>query len=338
MAKVRLLPSGKEIEIGSFESILSALEKNGYALPNNCRAGACGECKCKIVSGEFDQGFVLDMALSQAEREEGYALTCMAKPKSDLIEIEYEAEGNKPKLFPPQENLTYAVMDKYMVSNNIVKLILRSMTKPMRFWPGQYITMGNPDKGAPVRCYSIANTTNEDGFLELLITKVEGGKTTKWIHEDLKAGDLVKLNGPYGTFIGEPGTQTPVLCLAAGSGLAPIKSLASGAFLSGGFKNKAEVLFSAKTKEDLIEHGWFEFMNSKFRKFKYQYTLTQEENSDGLSGRVTDLLPQLYPDLSGTSIYIAGSVEFVADCEAKVKELGAKDELIHLEKFTSQDV
>ena len=60
--KIRLMPSGKEVAVAEGDTVLSALERHGYFLPNNCRAGACGECKTKVCGGEFDQGFILDMA------------------------------------------------------------------------------------------------------------------------------------------------------------------------------------------------------------------------------------------------------------------------------------
>ena len=84
--RIRLAPSGKEVETRAGDTVLSALERAGYALPNNCRAGACGECKTKVVSGDIDQGIVLDMALGQSERDDGFGLMCMAKPLSPVVE------------------------------------------------------------------------------------------------------------------------------------------------------------------------------------------------------------------------------------------------------------
>jgi CDP-4-dehydro-6-deoxyglucose reductase len=337
MSIIKLHPSGKEVKCRDGETVLSALERSGYALPNNCRAGACGECKVKVRSGEFDQGFILDMALPQAEREQGYGLMCMAKAKSEVLEIEWGTEDG-PKLFPPRENMPYIVTDKFMVTPSILKLRLRGLGECLRFWPGQYVTLGNRAAGIPDRCYSIANIPNQEGELVLHITKVEGGKTSTWIHEKLQPGDNVLISGAYGTFIGDPSAETPVLCLASGSGLAPICSLASGALMRGGFKHPATILFSARTKKDLYEEGLFAYLQAKFRNFKFDYTLTREKNPDGHEGRIPEILPKLYPDLSNTSLYIAGNPEFVDACVAKAKELGAKEELIYTEGFVEQFV
>lgn len=107
-------PSGKSVACGYGDTVLMGLEKAGYALPNNCRAGACGECKVKVVSEQFDQGMVLDRALSQDERRQGVGLMCMAKPISEVIVIEWGTEDAKPKLFAPREQIAARA---YSISN-----------------------------------------------------------------------------------------------------------------------------------------------------------------------------------------------------------------------------
>ena len=335
--KIRLLPSGKEIEAEEGESVLAALESAGYALPNNCRAGACGECKAKVCSGEIDQGFVLDMALPTEERERGLALMCMARPKSELIEIEYGTDNALPNLFPPERDLPYIVTEKQLVTPKIIKLNLRALGEPMRFWPGQYIQMGNKLKGIAPRAYSIANVPNREGEIILFISKVKGGGMSSWVHSsDLMPGHKVEISGPYGTFIGDPSTETSVLCLAAGSGLAPIRSLASGALLRGGFRFPSRVIFSASTRKDLFEMGYFAFLEAKFDNFQFSHTLTQEKNEDGLCGRIPEILPQLYSNLNNYSVYIAGGDDFVAACAQKAQEMRAA--FIHREVFCDQSL
>jgi CDP-4-dehydro-6-deoxyglucose reductase, E3 len=335
MKIIRLLPSGTEVPCEEGQTVLSALEKAGFALPNNCRAGACGECKVKVCSGEIDQGFVLDMALPRAEREEGFGLMCMAKSMSEVLEIEYGTEDALPKLFPPREGMVYVVTEKSLVTSRIIRLRLRGLGDALRFWPGQYISLGDPRNGIAERNYSIANIPNQEGEILLYITRVKDGSTSSWLHDQVNEGETLKVNGPYGTFIGDPASPLPVLCLAAGSGLAPIESLATAAMLRGGFKRPATVLFSAQKQEDLFDIGHFRFLESKFHNFKFQTTLTRDENPSGHTGRITELLPSLYPDLSGHGLFIAGSPEFVEDCVSKAKSLGALEVNIHTEKFTA---
>lgn len=335
MSRIIMQPSGKSVECAYGDTVLMALEKAGYALPNNCRAGACGECKVKVTAGQFDQGMVLDMALSQEERRQGYGLMCMAKPISDELTIEWGTEDAKPKLFPPREDALFVVTDKRPVADRVVELRLRPVGQPIRYWPGQYVTLGNPRADIPPRAYSISNAPRPDGELVLQVARADGGVTSNWVHDQLAIGESVKLSGAYGTFIGDPGVDTPVLCLAAGTGLAPILALTEAA-LRRGFRKPVTLLFSARTQADVYSQGMLAWWRTKHRAFDYKITLTREEREGCLAGRVDAVLPGLFPDLSKHTIFVAGSPEFVETCVATVKALGAKPELIHTEGFFAQ--
>lgn len=334
MTTIRLEPSGQHVTCDSGDTVLAALERAGYALPNNCRAGACGECKVKVVGGTYDQGMVLDMALSADERAQGYGLMCMAKPTCEELRIEWGTEDAKPKLFPPREGQRYVLTDRIVRTPRILELSLRPVAAPMRFWPGQYVTLGGEDTGVPQRCYSLANAPRPDGEITLHVTLVDGGTTSTWLHAR-QVGEVVKVSGPYGTFIGDPAVETPVLCLAAGSGLAPIRSLTEAA-LRRGYRKPVTLLFSARTREDLYDLGTMRWWQTKHRNFTFKATLTREEVAGHLHGRLPGLLPGMFPDLSGHSVFVAGTPEFVADCVTAVRALGVPEHQLHVEGFTDQ--
>ena len=335
MSRIIMQPSGKSVECAYGDTVLMALEKAGYALPNNCRAGACGECKVKVTAGQFDQGMVLDMALSQEERRQGYGLMCMAKPISDALTIEWGTEDAKPKLFPPREDALFVVIDKRPVADRVVELRLRPVGQPIRYWPGQYVTLGNPRADIPPRAYSISNAPRPDGELVLQVARADGGVTSNWVHDTLSIGESVKLSGAYGTFIGDPGVDTPVLCLAAGTGLAPILALTEAA-LRRGFRKPVTLLVSARTAADVYAQGMLAWWRTKHRAFDYKITLTRQDADGYLGGRVDAVLPGLFPDLSKHTVFAAGSPEFVDTCVTTVKALGARPELIHTEGFFDQ--
>lgn len=336
-ARIRLHPSGREVDCAGGDTVLGALEKAGYALPNNCRAGACGECKVKVLDGRFDQGMVLDMALSEAERAAGFGLMCMAKPLSESLTIEWGTADAQPRLFPPKEHQLHVVADRIQRTPRIVELRLRPVGPPLRYWPGQYVMLGDARAGAPPRPYSIANAPRPDGEITLQVTRVDDGSTSRWVHDQLRPGSRVKLAGPYGTFIGDPSVDTPVLCLAAGSGLAPILALTEAA-LRRGYKRPVTLMFSARTQEDLYDAGLMAYWEARHRNFTYRPTLTQQAPEGGgqLCGRIPQLLPDLFPSLAGHSVFVAGTPAFVADCVAAAKRLGAPDALIHSEGYYGQ--
>lgn len=335
MSTIRLYPSGKEVAYREGDTVLAALENAGYALPNNCRAGACGECKVKVRTGEFDQGMVLDMALSQAERDEGFGLMCMAKPLSEELEIEWGTDDAKPKLFPPRENVRVMVTERIQRTPRIIELHIRPLGEPLRYWPGQYISLKDSSGRVSPRSYSIANAPRNNGDIVLQITRIPDGETSNWIHDEVKVGSMLSISGPYGTFIGDPSIEAPVLCLASGTGLAPILSLADAA-LRRKFSQRVTLMFSAREEEDIYGRGLIDYWNAKYRKFKFIPTLTREEKVGYEHGRITELLPKKFPDLSGYAVYVAGGPEFVEDCIKVAKELGVQDDRIFSEGFFAQ--
>ncbi len=340
--KIKLHPSGQEIPWAEGLTALEALERTGYALPNNCRAGACGECKVKVRSGEFDQGFVLDMALSQEERAAGCGLMCMAKPVSEVLEIEWGTEDAKPLLFPTRDGQYAVLVDRIARTPRITEFVLRPLGEPMRFWPGQFIKLGDTSRGIPLRSYSLAGAPQHDGELRLQVTRVDAaaadspeGRTSRWLHDEVQLGDQLRFSGPHGTFIGDPSVDTPVLCLAAGSGLAPILSLTEAA-LRRGYAQPVTLMFSAREAADLYDLGLMRYWQARYPNFRYLPTLTREKKEGVLQGRIPAILGQHFPDLSRHSVFAAGTPGFVDDCVAAAKALGATDALIHTEGFFEQ--
>ncbi len=333
---IRLQPSGKDVPVQDGDSVLTALERQGYALPNNCRAGACGECRAKVISGDYDQGMIFTMALSDEEIEEGYGLMCMAMPTSDVLELEYGTIDAQPKLFPPRTDVPFVVVDKIPRTGRIVELRLRPMGEPLRYWPGQYLQLGQTSAGAPPRCYSIANAPKPDGEISLLISRVEDGTTSGWVHDTLQPGDRVFASGPFGTFVGDAAIDTPVVCLAAGSGLAPILALTDAA-LRRGFPHPVTLVFSAPTEDAELLTGLTSWWEATHSNFKAITTFTREApEGAAYTGRIPTILEGLFGDLASTSIFIAGSPAFVDDCKEAAHSLGAQADLVHSEGYVTQ--
>ena len=336
MSKVRLAPSGHVVECQEGDTVLGALERAGFALPNNCRAGACGECKVKVLSGTFDQGFVLDMALSQDERRAGFGLMCMAKPLSEELSIDWGSADARPQLFPPQKDMPFVLTDRIQRTPSILEMHLRPLGSPMRFWPGQYVTVHRPGASRP-RAYSLACAPRHDGEIILQVTRQDAGETSPWLHGEVRTGDVVSVSGPYGTFVGDPSVETPVLCLAAGSGLAPILSLTEAA-LRRGYAAPVTLMFSSRTRQDIYCGGLIDFWRARYRNFHFLPTLTRERQEGIEHGRIPDILARHFPDLRKFSVFVAGSPEFVESCVAEAKRLGAPAERVHTEGFFSVPV
>lgn len=213
----------------------------------------------------------------------------------------------------------------------IVELRLRPLGAPLRFRPGQYVLLGDVDYDVPVRSYSVANAPRASGDLTMLVTEVAGGETSTWVHRRLRPDDRVLVSGPYGTFVAEPESSAPVLYLAGGSGLAPVRALAEAA-VENGRPEQATLLFSARAEADVIDRERFEEWERRRPGFRFLRTLTRADGPPPL-GRIPALLPALFPDLARHEVYAAGAPGFVDACAEAARACGTRPGRLHTEAF-----
>lgn len=234
-----------------------------------------------------------------------------------------------------REDLRFVVARKAVRTPSIVQLDLSPLDQPLMFEPGQYVLLSDVDGTVPQRSFSIANAPRDDGTITLLVTRVlPAGVTSSWVHDDLHAAEPVLISGPYGTFTQALPLDRPVLHLAAGSGLAPIKALIEDA-LGSGTTMPITLFFSARTSADIYDEDVFAGWSASHPSFKYMRTLTRETR-DSLAGRIPDLLPQTVPDLRAFEVFIAGSEGFVMACEAAAIAQGARQIDVHTEPFFAE--
>ena len=229
------------------------------------------------------------------------------------------------------DDLEYTVLARTSHTPNIIELELAPADERLSYRSGQYVLIGDPDHTVPVRSYSLANAPNPWGRISVLVTEVPGGEMSTWLHRGLRIGDRVLVSGPYGTFVADPGADGPVLCLAAGSGLAPIRALAEDAVRRAGAQ-RFTVLFSVRTQADVMNMGRFASWQRQYPGLRFVRTLTGQAGEPPL-GRLPGLLPALFGDLCGHEVFVAGAPGFVADCARAARGLGARPGHLHTEEF-----
>ncbi len=232
------------------------------------------------------------------------------------------------------EDAEFTVAAKRQRTPVIAELVLRPDGELLRYQPGQSVLLGDPGAELVVRSYSIANTPRRDGLISLLVTRVPGGQVSAWAHDVLRPGDRVLLSGPYGSFTAAPGEPGPVLYLAGGSGLAPVRALAEAALRrrTGG---PVVLFFSARTQRDLIDDEQFLSWQGRYPGFRYLRTLTRAEDPPP-TGRIPVILGDWFPDLSGWRVYIAGAPGFVTACTAAARARGARPSRVYTEEFFTE--
>ena len=225
----------------------------------------------------------------------------------------------------------YRVVDIKRCTVAILELWLRPLAALLDYLPGQYVLLEERRHEAPPRSYSIANAPRSDGLISLLVTRVPGGPTSKWVHERLRIDDEVSVSGPHGTFVTDDDSTAPRLHLAAGSGLAPVRSLIE-ASLSAGARRSLTLIFSARTEADVIDAERFTRWQARRPHFRFIRTLTRGVGPYP-RGRIPDVLPVFCPDLAGYEVFVSGAPGFVLACVSAAEALGAARRRVHTEPF-----
>jgi CDP-4-dehydro-6-deoxyglucose reductase len=322
--------------------ILDAGLAAGLHMPHNCRGGACGTCKSKVIEGQVDHGWVMSFAITDEEKAEGYCLTCQSKPLSPTLRLR-TVEPMQPRvagedLIVPAE-LTAQIVAAHDVTPSVRRLAV-ALPRGLRFHfrAGMNMEFMAPDIDQP-RPYSMANAPEPDGAapdgqLVFYVTRHDKGRCSNWVH-GLAVNDEIAIRGPYGEFHLPADTGAArVLALAGGSGLSPILSLLTKA-LADGFTQSVGLLFSVRDRREIFGVEALAALARRHENFAYRITLTREAPASDrcLRGRVPDVLSRESPDLSGTVVLIAGAPSFVDDCAAAVKRAGADPSRIVVDSF-----
>lgn len=309
---VRVEPIGTDVTCREDQTVLDACLREGIWLPHACTHGTCGTCKAQVLDGEVDLGDASPYALLDSEREEGAALICVAKPRSDLV-IEGEVDVEEGVDVHPVRDYGGTVESVEDVAPSVRRVVIR-LDQPLAFNPGQYIQLNLPN--GDTRPYSVASTPADPHQIELHIKRSDNGVASEgWVFKDLAAGDHVGLSGPYGRFSFRPKRDKPLLLLGSGTGLAPLKSIVkhiAETAKESGWSQEVVLYHGVRTEADLYDREWFEALAAEHDWFTYRPALSRGE-WEGRTGRVPELLAEDYPRAAGNVAYICGSPDMVDD-------------------------
>jgi CDP-4-dehydro-6-deoxyglucose reductase len=338
---VTVLDTGQTFRCPRDELILDAGLEAGIGLPHNCRGGACGTCKSQILEGEVDHGWVMSFAISEEEKAAGKCLICQSRPLTPRLVIRPDNAMAPAEDAPPAPiHATGQVIAAEPVTPSIRRLVIALPPDlRFRFRAGMHVELRTPGVMKP-RTYSIACAPNDqglapDGLLEFFITRHERGQASGWLHGVERLGGPIDLHGPYGNFHLPKDVQRPVLCLAGGSGLSPILSIARHA-LKTGFTQPMMLILSVRDRSEAFALDALHALARRHPNFTYSATLTRApEGTPGWRlGRIPDWLGNELPDLSSWHVLAAGSPGFVEACVAAARRLGAAPERILTDSFT----
>ncbi len=302
--KVTIQNTGHEFTANAGECVLDAATTAGLMLPYGCRDGACGSCKGKLISGEVDYGHYAEKALSAEEKAKGHVLFCQAKPLTDVV---IEAREVRKAGDIPLRKLPARVAKLERVADDVIIVSLKlPANERLQFLAGQYIDILLRDGSR--RSFSLGNAPHDEELLELHIRQVAGGSFTAHVFTQMKERDILRFEGPLGSFFLREESDKPIVLVASGTGFAPIKSLVLEA-LHKGIKRPMVIYWGGRRPKDLYMHALVQQWADAHAHIQYVPVISDalpEDNWAGRSGFVHRAVMQDFPDLSGHQVYACG--------------------------------
>jgi CDP-4-dehydro-6-deoxyglucose reductase len=332
---VLVQPSGRAFSVDASETLLAGGIRHGVGLPYGCKDGACGSCKCKKISGTVVHGSHHEKALSAAEEAAGMVLTCCATATSDLV-LESRQVSLEGAL--PVRKMPARISSMQRKSPDVIQLQLQlPASESFQYRAGQYIDVLLRD-GAR-RSYSMANAPHTGPSLDLHIRHMPGGRFTDLVFGSMKERDIVRIEGPMGSFFLREDSNKPLVLLASGTGFAPIKALIEH-MQERQITRPATLFWGGRRPHDLYMDEWVRAQCALMPHLSYVPVVSDalpEDNWQGRTGFVHQAVLEDIPDLSGYQVYACGAPVVVESAQRDFSDLAGLDEAeFFADSFTSE--
>ena len=295
-------------------SIVKSAKEQGYTINHSCLNGRCSECKVKVVSGDFEMPSTQE-GLTDKEVQEGYCLSCITKPLSDMeLEDVSFIEGVLPEI----KTIPAKISLLEFLSQDVVKVTLRiPPNKTMEFLAGQYIDLSV--KGIK-RSYSIASTPS-DSEIELLIKNYTGGQFSNYLFNEAKVNDLLRIEGPKGTYIFPKEITHNLIFISTGTGIAPNLSLIKSALKEGKVQpSQITLIHGQRTAKEHI------YSLEETLKGVNIIKCTSRESAEGfVQGYVQDAVKGLELDISNSLVFACGNPQMIKELKIQMVASGLKE-------------
>lgn len=323
------LKNGKTFRCDSNTTVFESAKSNGIILEHSCLNARCRSCQVRVLSGETEDKLD-DLVLTTEEKSQGNVLSCNAIPKSDL-ELDVEDLGNinfyASKIVPAK------IASLNFISDSVLKLKLRlSPNVNFKYNAGQYV---NISKGIIKRSYSISNAYKENGELNFYIKDYFGGEMSQYWFNEARVGDLLRIEGPKGSFFFRESNKQYLIFLATGTGIAPVMAIVEELISSQRINSLEKVLIlnGARFEQDLICNS--DIFNN-VPNIEYIPVLSKPNQSwKGNIGYVQDILLSKNINVSASQVYACGSDKMISSALKVLIENGLDSKSFYSDAFVA---
>ncbi|MCE2680496.1 MAG: fatty acid desaturase [Burkholderiales bacterium] len=315
------------------EVILNTALKQGLGFPHNCRVGSCTQCKCKLKSGRVMELTDSSYVLSAEDLASGMILACQSVPLTD-VEIEVQLSStNGCKLVDTRGEITAT----RLLTHDIMEIKV-ALDEPMEYRAGQFAEI-RLNEFSLSRNYSIAVAPRGKPQSELVfhVRKVPGGRFTEWLFQASRVGTRFDVSGPFGEFyLREADAESDIVCIAGGSGMAPVKALLEQAAWTG-ITRTVHYAFGARTQSDLYCTNEMVALGREWRgTLNFTPVLSAEPTGSdwqGQRGMVTQALTEKSVHWSNAQAYLCGPPAMIEAATQCLLQLGVKPDMIFADAF-----
>jgi len=339
--QVELKTSGKTFSVEADETVLEAALRQSINLPYGCKNGACGSCKGRLLTGKITHGDHSQSALSPADETAGATLLCCAHPQTDLLIEVREVQGGGDI---PVRKVPCRINTIKFASDDVAILQLQlPASERFQFLAGQYLEFLLKDNKR--RAYSIASAPHEEEPLELHIRHLPGGLFTDPLFgqtadgKQIKEKDILRFEGPLGSFFLREDSKKPIIFLASGTGFAPIKAMLTS-IQNKKIDREIHFYWGGRRPKDLYMDSLCQEFTHTIPGFHYIPVISEALPEDGWQGRtgfVHRAVMHDFSDLSSYQVYACGAPIVIAAARTDfVKECRLPEEEFFADSFTSE--